>query len=639
VKKFTPLFSVTLLALLTLHQLTFAQAQRLVLVEEFTQASCGPCASQNPGFNDLLNQNPDLVRSIKYQVSWPGYDPMYLQNPAQVDSRVSYYGVNSVPWGWMDGVSIINDCNAYTGAPACLSQSDIDNESAVSSPFTLSLSHTLSPNADSIYITLDITAVGTVSGTIKARIAVVEQEIDFTVAPGSNGETVFENVMKQMLPNTSGTLLPSTIDVGYTNTITQKWKLANIYNLNRLAVIAWIQNDAGKAVYQAAYSDPLPALTNCANITSLSVPSSMSCTGLVTPKVSLKNLGTTTLTNATISSAVGSGTVSIHDWAGSLAPGASISNVQLEATAVPPAVNSLHAWVSNINGTSFNSSGMVTPVLPTMLGFNAAVTTPISADFTSVAFPPAGWFINNPNSSSTWFRYPLVGAYQNMPYGSIDYPFFAVAAGDVDDLYTQNFDFSDVSQQQSYLEFDYAKAKRTGKSDALKIFASSDCGSTWTTLFNKSDNSSLSTTTSTLNWKPTDSSQWKKEVISMNQFLGQSNVLVKFQAVSGNGDNLYIDNINIHYGNPVGIAEPSTSSMMLYPNPANEEAVVHVDGIVSQQTELEVVNILGQVIYSTNAKSNSDLIINTSQFETGMYVYRLNDNGKILAMDKFNVSH
>jgi len=99
VKKFTLLFSIALLALLTIRQFSFAQAQRLVLVEEFTQASCPPCASQNPGFNDLIDANPDKIRSIKYQESWPGVDPMNAQNPTQVATRTSYYGVNAVPWG------------------------------------------------------------------------------------------------------------------------------------------------------------------------------------------------------------------------------------------------------------------------------------------------------------------------------------------------------------------------------------------------------------------------------------------------------------------------------------------------------------------------------------------------------------
>ena len=103
-----------------------AQATRLVLAEEFTQASCGPCASQNPAFNTLLQQNPTKIIDIKYQTSFPGVDPMNAHNPNEVASRRSYYGVNGVPHALIDGTSVTNDCNAYAGAPACLDQSEID---------------------------------------------------------------------------------------------------------------------------------------------------------------------------------------------------------------------------------------------------------------------------------------------------------------------------------------------------------------------------------------------------------------------------------------------------------------------------------------------------------------------------------
>jgi hypothetical protein len=46
--------------------LLFGQTQRLVLIEEATNASCGPCASQNPAFDALLNQNRDKLTAIKY---------------------------------------------------------------------------------------------------------------------------------------------------------------------------------------------------------------------------------------------------------------------------------------------------------------------------------------------------------------------------------------------------------------------------------------------------------------------------------------------------------------------------------------------------------------------------------------------
>ena len=51
-----------------------AQSQRLVLIEEFTNASCPPCAAQNPAFNILLSNNTVKAISIKYQTNWPGVE-------------------------------------------------------------------------------------------------------------------------------------------------------------------------------------------------------------------------------------------------------------------------------------------------------------------------------------------------------------------------------------------------------------------------------------------------------------------------------------------------------------------------------------------------------------------------------------
>ena len=82
----------------------FAQSQRLVLVEAFSQASCGPCAAQNPALNAALTAaGTNKVVSVKYQTDWPGVDPMNAQNPAEVDTRVAYYNVTGVPSRRLDG--------------------------------------------------------------------------------------------------------------------------------------------------------------------------------------------------------------------------------------------------------------------------------------------------------------------------------------------------------------------------------------------------------------------------------------------------------------------------------------------------------------------------------------------------------
>jgi len=87
----------------------YSQSQRLVILEEFTQASCGPCASVNPTIEALLNSNPTKITSVWYHTNWPGYDPMNLHNPNEVAARVGYYGVTYVPWSVLDG-------NYYSGS-------------------------------------------------------------------------------------------------------------------------------------------------------------------------------------------------------------------------------------------------------------------------------------------------------------------------------------------------------------------------------------------------------------------------------------------------------------------------------------------------------------------------------------------
>ena len=95
-----------IVATLTVAVAVNAQSQRLVLAEEFTQASCGPCASQNPAFNTLIAANSTKIITIKYQTSWPGVDPMNAQNPTQVQTRVNYYAVSGVPDGEIGGNSL-----------------------------------------------------------------------------------------------------------------------------------------------------------------------------------------------------------------------------------------------------------------------------------------------------------------------------------------------------------------------------------------------------------------------------------------------------------------------------------------------------------------------------------------------------
>jgi len=231
----------------------FAQSPKMVMIEESTQASCGPCAEQNPDFDALLAANADNVVVLKYQTAWPGFDQMNLDNPTEVQDRVDYYAIQGVPTGIINGIYIANDCNFYDGAPSCLSQAEIDAAYTSTAAFDLDINGEFENNAITISGTL--TANEAVSGDLRLRIAITEQTIDVADVPGgSNGETEFHHVFKRFVGGSEGIDLEDTWLQGDSYVINQSFDLSgtNIYNYDRLEIVAFVQDDDTKNVYQAA---------------------------------------------------------------------------------------------------------------------------------------------------------------------------------------------------------------------------------------------------------------------------------------------------------------------------------------------------------------------------------------------------
>lgn len=294
-----------------------SQSQRFLMVEEATNASCGPCASQNPAFDALLQNNLDKLVALKYHWYFPGYDPMHNHNSEENNARVSYYNINGVPHALIDGTSLTG--SSYTGSPSNLSQAKIDQAYAIPSPFEITMSHEVID--DVIYVAMLIEATEEVSGNLRARIAVVEKHIHFNSAPGSNGETDFYDVMKKMLPNPSGTRLNDEIYDGEYFIIEQSWELANIYDMDELGVVGFIQDHTSKEIYQGADSstDPIvPLYSNDAEILEVKNITEFNCLGTVSPVIVIRNNGSENLTSLDIEYSVNGGTPQSYNWTGNL---------------------------------------------------------------------------------------------------------------------------------------------------------------------------------------------------------------------------------------------------------------------------------------------------------------------------------
>lgn len=608
-----------LAAALCFSTASFAQSQRLTLLEEFTQASCGPCAAQNPALNTLLSNNTSKTVSIKYQTSWPGVDPMNAQTQSEVGPRVTYYGVTGVPNINFDG-NVINN-----GAPSALTQTGINNEYAVSSPFTIAMTHSFSADYDSVFITMNITCTQAVSGTLKARVALVEREIHFTTAPGTNGEKDFYSIMRKMYPNASGTTLATSWTSGQTQTLTFSGPIPSyIYNMNEIAIVGFIQDDANKNVKQAGISNPLtlPASTDDAGVSAVSSPATVQCTTSITPTMTIKNYSSNTMTSCTVNYELDGGAAVSMPWTGSLATGATAtftfpaitttvgSHTMVTYTSMP---NGNNDWFMNNNSKTKKFSIIGTPV-----------ATPIVEGFQGATFPPTNWVIDNPDNAYAWESYNT--GFSSSKSTRIN--FFNSPNGQIDDLFAPAFDLTTTNNSAS-LTFDVAYAQYTSENDRLQVHVSTNCGSTWTQVYSKQGAALSTAPAQTTSFTPS-ASQWRNETVSMTSYIGNSNVLVRFRGVSNYGNNLFIDNVNINT-TMTGIDEVANSSSLdVYPNPFSTTTTLAVNLTSTQKVRIDVYNVVGENVYSIDkgqlSTGEHKVVISADELPSGVYFVTLTTN-------------
>ncbi len=619
----------TLIGLAGITTLGYSQTQRMILAEEFTNASCGPCAAQNPDFNTLLDNNTSKVISIKYQTNWPGVDPMNAQTQVDVSPRVNYYGVNGVPYAPIDGDTIAVMSPNYAGAPANWNQTVINNRYAVTSPFAITLTHTMSSDFDSIFISATVTAsaAATYTGPLKLHVAMIEKTISFAAAPGTNGETEFFNVMRKMYPNGNGTTLPLTWTNGQAQTYTFNAGVpAFIYNKNEIAVVAFVQDNSDKEVYQAAITTPIQ-VANDAGVTNIASVPLFQCGSNINPVATIKNWGTATLTTATVKYQIDNNPMDSVVWTGSLASGAT-ATVNIPTMTVPAGLHTVKIQTVYPNGnTDYNAANNLLQKSINIISTYAML--PMTQNFQLATFPPTGWMRNNLDNGATWVRKTGAGGFiTGSTQACAKMDFYNSYPGEVDELFAQAIDASNMISPIN-LTFDVAYAGYTSSSpeiDRLEVFYSTDCGATWTNVYNKAGNT-LKTANPTQNSFTPTATQWRTETISLNALAGEPEVLVKFKATSDYGNNLYVDNLNLT-GTPLSVKNNDASDKFsIYPNPSAANPTVFISLVSDERVKLEMYNLVGELVAvpynAAMASGEHRFTLETANLPSGIYYVKM----------------
>ncbi len=598
----------------------YGQTQRMVLVEEYTNASCAPCAAANPAFNVLLDANPTKVIPIKFQWYYPGYDPMNAQNPTEPNARMGYYAQNGVPTGVVDG-------NYYIGHVSNITQAQIDAEYAIASPFTMTATHTISPNLDTVHITVTITAsqAFTANGALKCQIALTENEIHFATAPGGNGEKDFFEVMRKMYPDVNGTAMAGNWTVGQTQTIqidaplpsyTNKAVVSYLYDINQVAIVAFIQDNGNKNIKQAIKSVPLiqnADLNLDAGLSQITGIAMVNCANSISPIVVLKNYKSTLLTTATLNWMIDNGTIQTQSWSGSLALNAT-ANINLPAQTLTDGEHSISFWVSSPNGAPELYQNNNFLIKKTFIVSNY-VALPVAQSFQVSTFPPSGWINEDIDSDGNGWELSASAGGFGQSTKSTMMNFYDSPNAKIDNLYTPSLNLTGLTN--AYLRFDVAYARYNATNDRLKVQVSTNCGTTWATPYDK-NGAGLETAPATTSAFVPTATQWRVEEVDLSSYTGNAQVLVRFSGVSNYGNNAYVDNVNLSIVSVAGINDNvSTGKVNIFPNPFNESTTLSIELNANSSFKYEIYNILGDVVYSETE----------ANYSAGSYSFNIDGNG------------
>lgn len=287
-----------------------------------------------------------------------------------------------------------------------------------------------------------------------------------------------------------------------------------------------------------------------------------------------------------------------------------------------------------------------------------SATLPLIEDFQTSTFPPTGWYMNYPNSGdSAWELCTTHG------YSSTQCMYFPAncgqtvnIAGERQQLYTPGYDFTSVKNAEMSFDVAYEPSNITSTpkySDTLVVYYSTDCGSTWTSIYSKGG-ATLSTTGSTTGagtdtagshghgcFEPPSNSAWRKDSISLSSLYGSSSVMFSFESRSGWGNIIYLDNINVTAPGLTSVQNLMNSNdIKIYPNPNKGEFTIDINGQLSETSlTLTIYNILGETIYTSQLMQMNKQQIRIPNTPNGIYLYRINGSASLISEGKLIIEN
>ena len=198
-------------------------------------------------------------------------------------------------------------------------------------------------------------------------------------------------------------------------------------------------------------------------------------------------------------------------------------------------------------------------------------------------------------------------------------------------LESPTYDLTDI-EDNAVLSFYYAHARRNSASDDLfRVRISRNCGESWNVRETREIDELPTVSGSTSSqFVPDSQDEWEEIIIdNISSIFLTDQFRIRFEFTSVNGNNIYVDNINIFDPNTLSTEEISAlKDLSIYPNPAKESLRLNIDLTKPQKVRIDLLDASGRIVQSpffgimASGSQNLDISLDNT-LAAGMYYIRL----------------
>jgi hypothetical protein len=254
------------------YQPTPKRTNRVILLEAFNGAACAPCIATDLSIEAAAKRfSPNEFAVIAYHLHIPDVDPM-TNIPSEI--RRAYYGIRAAPTLYLNGVMISNSGGGRNQSFSFFDKLKTVIEGSLETAASAEIKLNATRQNSLIKVSVNVDQINSNSSDLRLHVVLVEDEVRYT---GVNSVRFHQMVARAMAgKNADGLPLKANKNAAFEHTFdlvkivqanknylddyeingrnffTKFDEKKHEMNFNRMSVIAFVQDQKTKQIFQAA---------------------------------------------------------------------------------------------------------------------------------------------------------------------------------------------------------------------------------------------------------------------------------------------------------------------------------------------------------------------------------------------------